>query len=66
MCCTHLEPEVKAETRHRKINSIIGRLDTPVSVQSWYYAWFGSHYQGKKHSVVCGSGLYNTEKNQTG
>ncbi|EAX4618765.1 hypothetical protein FKY11_03680 [Salmonella enterica] len=61
MQCAHLDPEVKAEARHRKLRNIIGGLDMPVTVRSWYCVWCGHHYSGKKLCPVCDTGLYSTE-----
>ncbi|EHV4551087.1 hypothetical protein K0L99_002406 [Escherichia coli] len=61
MRCTHLDPEVKAQARRRKLCRIVDELNAPVIVLSWYCVWCGNHYQGKKHCVVCGTGLYSTE-----
>ena len=61
MRCTHLDPVVKAEARRRKLCRIVDELNAPVIVLSWSCVWCGSQYQGKKHCVVCGTGLYSTE-----
>lgn len=61
MRCTHLDPEVKAQARRRKLCRIVDELDTSVTVLSWFCVWCGNHYQGKKYCVVCGTGLYSTE-----
>ncbi|EAB9908888.1 hypothetical protein GSA37_003676 [Salmonella enterica] len=66
MNCAWLDPEVKAEARHRKLRSIIGGLDTPVTVLSWYCVWCENHYQGKKGCVPCGTGIYSIEDTNTG
>ncbi|MEW5562608.1 putative zinc ribbon protein [Enterobacter asburiae] len=34
MACAHLDPEVKAEARHRKLRSLINGLETTVMVLS--------------------------------
>lgn len=46
MNCAHLDPEVKAEARLRKLRNSIGELTTPVTVLSWYCVWCSNHYQG--------------------
>ncbi|EAS9163882.1 hypothetical protein ABN77_17665 [Salmonella enterica subsp. salamae] len=61
MSCAHLDPEVKADARHRKLRSMIDSLDTPVAALSWYCVWCGHHYRGKKLCPVCDTGLYSTE-----
>ncbi|WP_438468145.1 putative zinc ribbon protein [Salmonella enterica] len=66
MQCAWLDPEVKAEARHRKLRSIIGGLDTPVTVLSWYCVWCGNHYQGEKRCVPCGTGIYSIEDTDAG
>ncbi|EBS0416315.1 hypothetical protein DUB65_15055 [Salmonella enterica subsp. enterica serovar Newport] len=66
MQCAHLDPEVKAEARRQKLRSIIGGLDTPVAVLSWYCVWCGSYYTGKKHCASCGTGIYSIEKTGAG
>ncbi|AXC67001.1 zinc-ribbon domain-containing protein [Salmonella enterica] len=62
MQCAHLDSEVKAEARQRKLRSIIGGLDTPVTVRSWYCVWCGNRYQGEKRCVPCGTGIYSIEE----
>ncbi|ECX5674575.1 hypothetical protein AA206_13180 [Salmonella enterica subsp. enterica serovar Newport] len=64
--CAHLDPKVKAEARRQKLRSIIGGLDTPVAVLSWYCVWCGSYYTGKKHCASCGTGIYSIEKTGAG
>ncbi|EDI1682091.1 hypothetical protein JJJ40_004620 [Salmonella enterica] len=66
MQCAWLDPEVKAEARHRKLRSIIGGLDTPVMVRSWYCVWCENHYSGKKHCTSCGTGIYSIEDTDAG
>ncbi|EAS5349616.1 hypothetical protein D8V81_04400 [Salmonella enterica] len=66
MQCAWLDPEVKAEARHRKLRSIIGGLDTPVTVLSWYCVWCENHYSGKKHCTSCGTGIYSIEDTDAG
>jgi len=61
MRCTHLDAEVKEQAQRRKLCRMVDELDAPVIVLSWYCVWCGSQYQGKKHCVVCGTGLYSTE-----
>lgn len=62
MNCAHLDPEVKAEARHRKLCNIINGLDVSVITRSWYCVWCGGHYSGDKHSASCGTGIYSIEK----
>ncbi|MDM2995501.1 MULTISPECIES: putative zinc ribbon protein [unclassified Citrobacter] len=62
MNCAHLDPEAKAEARHRKLRSIINKLDAPVTTLSWYCVWYGGHYSEDKYCVSCGTGIYSIEK----
>jgi len=62
MQCTHLDPQVKAEARHRALLSIICGLDVPVMAQSWYCVLCGGHYCGEKHCAACGTGIYSIEE----
>lgn len=62
MNCTHLDPEVKAEIRNRKLRHIIGGLDTSMVALDWYCVWCGSHYRGVKHCYRCQTGIYSTEE----
>ncbi|WP_438802614.1 putative zinc ribbon protein [Erwinia mallotivora] len=41
---------------------MIGGLDAPVTLPSWYCVWCGSHYQGRKHCGRCHSGIYSIEE----
>ncbi|WP_227010082.1 MULTISPECIES: zinc-ribbon domain-containing protein [unclassified Enterobacter cloacae complex] len=36
MDCAHLDPEVKAEARHRKLRNMLNGLDATVMTLSWY------------------------------
>lgn len=62
MNCAHLDPEVKAEARHRKLRRLVNGLDTPVMTQSWYCVWCGNHYQGVKYCARCMTGIYSIEE----
>lgn len=62
MSCAHLDPEVNAETRHRKLRSIIDGLDVPVITSSWYCVWCSAHYSGDKYCASCGTGIYSNEE----
>lgn len=62
MNCAHLDPEVKAEARRRKLRRIIGGLDDPVMSCAWYCAWCGNHYQGVKYCTRCLTGIYSIEE----
>lgn len=62
MNCAHLNPEVKAETRHRKLRSIINGLDATVMTLSWYCVWCSDHYQGAKYCYRCQTGIYSIEE----
>lgn len=62
MNCAYLDPEVKAEARHRKLRRIIGGLDAPVMSQAWYCVWCSEHYQGVKHCPRCLTGIYSIEE----
>ena len=39
MSCAHLDQRINAETRHRKLRSIIDGLDVPVITSSRYCVW---------------------------
>ncbi|NTZ36298.1 hypothetical protein EXW94_00735 [Enterobacter sp. JMULE2] len=58
MNCAHLDPEVKAEARHRKLRNMLNELDATVMTLSWYCAWCGDHYHGLKHCYRCQTGIY--------
>ncbi|EKS6643045.1 putative zinc ribbon protein [Enterobacter ludwigii] len=62
MNCAHLDPEVKAEVRHRKLRRLIGGLDAPVLSLTWYCAWCGEHYRGQKYCPWCKTGIYSIEE----
>ncbi|MBH3133348.1 hypothetical protein I5L50_16815 [Serratia marcescens] len=62
MNCAHLDPEVKAEARHRKLRSIIKGLETTVMTLSWYCVWCSDHYQGAKYCYRCHTGIYSIEE----
>ncbi len=62
MNCAHLDPKVKAEARHSKLQRIIAELDAPLMSQAWYCVWCGSHYQGEKLCQACGTGIYSIEE----
>lgn len=66
MQCAWLDPEVKAEARHRKLRSMINGLDMPVTVRFWYCVWCGNHYQGDKRCVPCGTGINSIEDTDAG
>ncbi|EFS9643747.1 hypothetical protein HWI03_004467 [Salmonella enterica] len=66
MNCAWLDPEVKAEARHRKLRSIINELDVLVVTRSWHCVWCGNHYQGEKRCVPCGTGIYSIEDTDAG
>ncbi|WP_315850621.1 DUF7828 domain-containing protein [Yersinia mollaretii] len=38
MKCAHLDPQVKEEARHNKLRKVVGGLDAPATVLSWYCA----------------------------
>ena len=61
MDCAHLDPEVKAEARHRKLRSIIKGLGAPVTTRSWYCVLCGGHYSEDKYCASCGTGIYSIE-----
>lgn len=46
MNCAHLDLEVKAETRYRKLRNMLSGLDATVMTLSWYCLWCGDYYQG--------------------
>ena len=62
MSCAHLDPEFNAETRHRKLRSIIDGLDVSVITSSWYCVWCSAHYGGDKYCASCGTGIYSIEE----
>ncbi|AHE72105.1 putative zinc ribbon protein [Enterobacter ludwigii] len=62
MNCAHLDPEVKAEARRRKLRRIINGLDVTVMSLAWYCVWCGSHYQGVKYCARCLTGIYSIEE----
>lgn len=62
MNCAHLDPQVKADVRLNQLRKVIGELDAPANVLSWYCAWCGSHYQGAKLCSACGTGIYSIEE----
>ncbi|ENY4946562.1 putative zinc ribbon protein [Citrobacter farmeri] len=62
MNCAHLDPEVKAEARHRKLRNMPNGLDATVMMLSWYCVWCSDHYQGVKHCYRCQTGIYSIEE----
>ncbi|WP_445336023.1 putative zinc ribbon protein [Citrobacter koseri] len=60
--CAHLDPEVKAEARHRKLRNMLNGLDATVMTLSWYCVLCGGHYCGEKHCAACGTGIYSIEE----
>ncbi|EAA4017445.1 putative zinc ribbon protein [Salmonella enterica] len=62
MNCAHLDPEVKAEARRRKLRNMLNGLDATVMTLSWYCVWCGDHYQGVKHCYRCHTGIYSIEE----
>lgn len=62
MNCAHLDPEVKAEARHKKLRSMVSGLDVTMMTLSWYCVWCGDHYQGRKHCSRCQTGIYSIEE----
>lgn len=61
MNCAHLDPEVKAEARQRKLCNMLNGLDATVMTRSWYCVWCGGHYQGVKSCPRCLTGIYSIE-----
>ena len=61
MGCAHLDPEVKAEARHRELRSIINELGVVVVTRSWYCVWCAGHYSGDKYCPRCQTGIYSIE-----
>nr|WP_277753962.1 putative zinc ribbon protein [Rosenbergiella epipactidis] len=61
MNCAHLDPEVKAEARHRKLHNMLNGLDATVMTLSWYCVWSGEHYQGMKLCYWCQTGIYSID-----
>ena len=62
MNCAHLDPEVKAEARHRELRNMLIGLDVPVTVLSWYCVRCGEHYRGMRHCYRCQTGIYSFEE----
>lgn len=62
MKCANLDPQVKADERHAQLRKTVGWLAAPVAVQSWYCVRCQSHYQGGKHCITCGTGIYSIEE----
>ncbi|MBH2847128.1 hypothetical protein I6U52_25975 [Serratia marcescens] len=62
MNCVHLDPEAKAEARHRTLRSVISELETTAMVLAWYCVWCGDHYQGVKPCPRCLTGIYSIEE----
>lgn len=61
MNCSHLDPEIKAEARRRKLRRLINGLDAPVMSLAWYSALCGSHFQGVKYCARSLIGIYSIE-----
>jgi hypothetical protein len=62
MNCAHLDPEAKAEARHRKLRNMLSGLVATVMTLSWYCVWCGDHYHGVKHCYRCQTGIYSIEE----
>ncbi|EOZ5388145.1 putative zinc ribbon protein [Klebsiella pneumoniae] len=62
MRCAHLDPEVKAEIRCRRLRRMAGGLEAPVLPQDWYCVWCGSHCRGMKCCPWCRTGIFSIEK----
>lgn len=62
MNCAHLDPQVKADTRHNQLCRMVSGLDAPATVLSWYCTWCGNHYHGGKLCFSCGTGIYSIEE----
>lgn len=62
MKCAHLDPQVKEEARQNQLLKVVGALDAPATVLSWYCALCGNHYHGNKLCVSCGTGIYSIEE----
>ncbi|HBM0950714.1 putative zinc ribbon protein [Enterobacter sp. ESY66] len=62
MNCAHLDPQVKAEARHRKLRNMLNGLDATVMSLAWYCVWCANHYSGEKRCTACGNGIYSIEE----
>ncbi|MBW7985130.1 hypothetical protein ES150_21610 [Enterobacillus tribolii] len=62
MNCAHLDPEVRAEARHRKLCNTINGLDASVTTCSWYCVWCSGHYCEDKYCASCRTGIYSIEQ----
>jgi hypothetical protein len=62
MNCANLNPQVKADARHEELRKTVGQLAAPIALRSWYCVWCQNHYQGEKHCIACGTGIYSIEE----
>jgi Protein of unknown function (DUF3279). len=66
MNCAHLDPEVKAEARYRKLRNMLNGLDAAVMTLTWYCVWCGDHYQGGGSTITGARPVSTASKKLTG
>ncbi|ECZ0013255.1 hypothetical protein PZ84_004755 [Salmonella enterica subsp. enterica] len=62
LSCAYPEPEVKVSARDRKLKVMPAALESVPPVMNWHCAMCGNDYEGEKHCVICGTGIYSTAR----